>query len=153
MVGLLSCLSVNLTIPYTDERRQQIEHTHEWMASCADPSSGKSCRECRFWGRKTFDYEGFPPRLAPKRCYKATSLMRGKLLPAVPFNAFACRFFEPGENRPTIERPPEKPMSETEIVTVACPRCGKPIDTLWMKDNTGMLPGDFVLAGDAVFHN
>ena len=41
---------------------------------------------------------------------------------------------------------------ETEIITVACPRCGESIDTHWMKDNTGVLPGNFVLAGDYVFH-
>ena len=108
MADLLSGLSSHLTQPYDDARKLQIESTYQGMASWADPTTGKSCRECRFWGRKSFDYDGFPPKLAPKRCYKASGLMRGKLLPTVPFNAYACRFFEAGENRPAIERPPGK---------------------------------------------
>jgi hypothetical protein len=41
---------------------------------------------------------------------------------------------------------------EVEIVVLSCPKCQRPVETRWMRDNTGLLPGDFVLAGDSVFH-
>lgn len=100
MTGLLK---ENLTAPYSREMKLKIEKTHEGVASWADPSIGHSCRECTFWGRKTFDRDNHGV-LKPKRCYKRVAMQRGVLSDPVPHNAFACRMFERGDNRPPADR-------------------------------------------------
>jgi hypothetical protein len=95
MTGLLDD---NLTLPYEPDRARQLQHTHPGMASWADPNIGHCCRECRFWGREPYKRNGLG--LVPRGCAKASALFGGKITPAVPHHAFACRFFEAGKDRP-----------------------------------------------------
>jgi hypothetical protein len=40
-------------------------------------------------------------------------------------------------------------MSDPEIEIIDCAECGKPIETHW---DEGLLPGDYVLIADWIFH-
>lgn len=33
-----------------------------------------------------------------------------------------------------------------------CGHCGEPVKTFWASNNMGVLRGDYVLAGDVIFH-
>lgn len=42
-------------------------------------------------------------------------------------------------------------IRDIEIIPIACAECGKIIETYWLKGG-GMLPGDYFLIADSVFH-
>jgi hypothetical protein len=41
---------------------------------------------------------------------------------------------------------------DTEIDIINCAECGQPIETRWMKNGRGMLPGEYLLVADWIFH-
>ncbi len=43
------------------------------------------------------------------------------------------------------------PDDEIEVDIIDCAECGEPIETRWVK-NKGLLPGDYLLIADWIFH-
>jgi hypothetical protein len=41
---------------------------------------------------------------------------------------------------------------QEEIESFKCGQCGKPVVTRWAPNHGGLLPGDYVLFGDVMFH-
>jgi hypothetical protein len=92
--------------PEHEVRQRQ---TYAGMATwAATGPTGMTCRECRHWsgcGRESGRYAsaglmGAP--LKPRPCAKFATLMNGKIGPAVPHSADACRFLEPNPDPPAI---------------------------------------------------
>ncbi len=95
----------NLTGGFDQETLARLSQTFPGMASWALPESGKACYQCRFWGsRKTFNYEPTKNTLAPQGCRKFSDFSHGYKGALVPFNAYACRYFEANKNAPTPMR-------------------------------------------------
>ena len=91
-----------------------VRMTRPGQAHWAVPFTTSTCRECAFWrpvpirrwNKKTEQMEARPPLdpydkntvLRTRRCAKAQKFAERISTPRVPHDAWACRYFEPGDD-------------------------------------------------------
>jgi len=88
-----------LTKGHSPEMSERISNSFPGMASWGLADAKHTCRECKFWGVKSFRYDHHG-QLEPKRCQRFAQLSSGVQGPAVPHQAKACTFFELRSGQP-----------------------------------------------------